>query len=395
MASKTKIKRRVALAAAAALATACAAVAVACIAAGGPAQLAARLEQAANPPAPEEPAPPDPHDIGSGFVLKDSVLVFRGEGGAISVSANVGKANIATADSPSKGDVVYVTSEEQEERGALGSLIKVETVTPRSGGIQVTGTVPSLGEAVATIDGEKPSSPSIPADLEKFLGDRTIREADKENSPKLTAEQKSAIGGYGEDQEKVLSLLKASVWVADGGSSSLRFGDNSVIYAKGEKTSSQTFAIASVDEGQEISGSDAKIETTICAILTDDGSHIMTISKSTSSIGTIEYSVSSDAFTGSKTPFARQNAATSFTVTGMNAQIEALLGGHDDEAREQIKEYAAVYYPTASEAAWSKYAQLDWEDNTLVTSFSLNTKSTANVVLTYDMANQTVSVGKK
>lgn len=395
MASKTKIKRRAAIAGACVLAAACAAIAAACVVAGGPAELASKLDEAAKPPAAEEPEAADPRDIGSGFVLKDSVLVYRGQAGSISVSANIGKANIATDESPSKGDIVYVTSEEQEEDGELGALIKVETVTPRSGAIQVTGSVPSLGEAVATIDGEKPSSPSTPADLEKFLGDRTIREADKESAGKLTSEQEAAIKGYGEDQEKVLALLKASVWVADGGSSSLRFGDNSVIYAKGEKTASQTFAIASVDEGQAVSGSDAKIETTVCAILTDDGSHIMTISKSETSIGTIEYSVSSDAFTGSKTPFTRQNAATSFAVTGMNAQIEALLGGHADEAREQIKEYAAVYYPTASEASWSKYAQLDWEDNTLVTSFSLDTKSSANVVLTYDMANQTVSIGQK
>ena len=72
-------------------------------------------------------------------------------------------------------------------------------------------------------------------------------------------------------------------------------------------------------------------------------------------------------------------------VTGLNSEITAILG-NDTDLVTQLSDWCSIHYPSATTAAWSKSATIDWDAGIVVTSFAVSGDGgmqTTNVTVTY------------
>lgn len=202
----------------------------------------------------------------------------------------------------------------------------------------------------------------------------------------LTDTQKQAIENYDDDTKDFVDTLCASVWSADGGRYTLRFGDTEYTETVDGKTETHSYAILRLERGSDTSGA----EICTAAFETDTGTHIVTYTNLTGSGADGSDKISSTLSSGTMfalkdTAYERADAVKNITITGLNSEVTKLFGGDANKLTEELSRWCAVHYPSVTNATWQKVASIDWDGGTVATDFTLNSETPVNITVVYMM----------
>lgn len=188
---------------------------------------------------------------------------------------------------------------------------------------------------------------------------------------------------YDSETLEFQGILTKSAWVTGSGNE-VKFTEKT--FAESQKDSDVIeipYVISDIKRNR-FSSSDKEIDQTIAAIQTPDGTHLLTLTYLAAQQSET-WTLSSDIFQ-TKGDFQRAATATEFTITGdedMRTTLAVLLGSDTSMLEDLLKDYCALYYPSASEAYWSGSADVDWVEHTVNTDFSLNNAAKTHVLVTY------------
>lgn len=211
----------------------------------------------------------------------------------------------------------------------------------------------------------------------------------KKEESKLSQEQVTAKAMYSPEILEFISLLEANTWTANNETKSIVFSNGVTFKERSSSSENEThYTITALDIAKSTDGANT---TYTSAINTGKESFIMTCTATTAGNG-IGMSVTSSAFNLSKS-YARSTAALTFAIEGMTDKMDTLIGNTTPALTEQLREYCALTYPTASKATWDKTATVDWEYNTVGFSVKLDNSSKTQVALTYHMDTKIFDIG--
>ena len=231
----------------------------------------------------------------------------------------------------------------------------------------------------------QPAKEQQKADDGHGQGEDNSQQATVGGDATLSDAQRSLVDSYDERTRKLVQTLAASVWSANNGRNTLRFyEDGHYVETVGDTATAHPFAISAVDWGNN--GSDTEMDT--LAVETDTGTHLLSytlvISADAADAGKSAVS-SSTMFSLKGMAYTRTDAAARIDVTGLNSEITAILG-NDTDLVTQLSDWCSIHYPSATTAAWSKSATIDWDAGIVVTSFAVSGDGgmqTTNVTVTY------------
>lgn len=205
--------------------------------------------------------------------------------------------------------------------------------------------------------------------------------ADEEDTDSnLTAAQQALIDDYDYKTKDLIDTLCAGVWTSGGGRYTLHFYDTYYIETMNGNEETHYYAISAVEYGTN--GSDTEIDTIVFE--TDIGTHIVTFSlvKSAESEYAGQATVeSASMFSSAETVYERADAVLELDITGLNKEMEALLGDLD-KLNKEMSAWCSVHYPTVTTAVWSENVTIDFGQDLIVTSFTLGTGESAATNLT-------------
>lgn len=221
----------------------------------------------------------------------------------------------------------------------------------------------------------------------------------EEDEPVLDDEQKKLYEGYDEQTRNFVNLLAANTWTAQGESRSLTFTDKTFTEAAGQQDgqNEHTFAVSAYERTEDtesgVNGETKQTVTHNAAILTDDGTYLITLRQITSTAGSqsVGWSVTSNAFRYSDS-YTLAKASEGLSISGLNSSFSSLIDNRTDELSQAVSDYCSKYYPTATKAEWSKTTALDWESSTVSTSFRLDNASKTDITVVYDMQSGSFAV---
>lgn len=193
----------------------------------------------------------------------------------------------------------------------------------------------------------------------------------------LTDSQKKLIKGYDDKTKNLIETLCSSIWSANGGKYTLHFYDTYYTETVNGNEETHPYAISTVEYGTN--GSDTEIDT--IAFETDTGTHIATYSlvKSADSKSAGQSTVESTSmFQLKNASYERTDAVAKIKIAGLNSEITELLGDSDKLVSE-LSNWCSVHYPAATTATWSKNVTIDYNENIVVTSFSLGSDESDTV----------------
>lgn len=207
-----------------------------------------------------------------------------------------------------------------------------------------------------------------------------------EGDVELTDTQRDAIENYDDDTKEFIDSLTGSVWTANGGSYTLLFsGDQYSETVNGEVTE-HSFAVLRLEKSTDQTGD----ETDTAVFETDTGTHIVeyrttTTTGSDGSAKVTSTLSSSSMFAVTNGDYSRAEATQTVTIKGLNSEVTQLLGDNADKLTSELSNWCVIHYPTVTEADWDQTAFVDWENGTVVVSFTLNNESPVNLSVVYHM----------
>ena len=229
-------------------------------------------------------------------------------------------------------------------------------------------------------------------------------EAETEQSETAQAEQdphtdaqKAQIEAYTDDVKNFLTLLEANAWTAHSDTVSLTFENNTFTEADGSSTNTVPFAVAAYKQTTETEVSlddTTNIVVHTAAILMPDGTtKFLTLRQFAESAAGIpeDWSITSDAFSKNDS-YMRTETAGNLTVSGLNSEVNELIGGKSEELTAQMQDFCALNYPSATTAVWSNMAAVDYSSNTVVMRFTLDNEAQSAINAVYSLAAGTFSI---
>ena len=245
----------------------------------------------------------------------------------------------------------------------------------------------------ATADTPASSSDTIQTEAE---GTGTDAEP-AENALTLTDAQKEAIENYDESTKSFISTLTASLWQTSEGRYSLRFADDSYVETVNGTPERHTYAITRMETARD--GYGGTLNTLV--FLTDTGTHIVTYTNGKGSAAntntqaaegtTISPLNSATMFAQKNTAYERADAVEAITIKGLNSEVTTLFGGDEKALAGALSNWCAVHYPSVTCATWKKVVSVDYENNVLTTSFSLNDTNPVTITCVYETDTGTFS----
>ena len=205
---------------------------------------------------------------------------------------------------------------------------------------------------------------------------------------KLSDAQREQQANYDGETKEFLALLSASVWVSDSEQDSVTFSEKTYTVTASNETSTHPFVVDALDVSN-FGGSDA-VQIYTAAISNEEQTQIakLTVDDSVSpAVMTLESPLFSNSL------YKAAEAATSFSITGLNSSLETYIGGNADSLKQRLTDYCSVHYPTATTATWTQTATMDWSAGTLSTAFTLDTASKSQVEVTYFNDSNTFEIG--
>lgn len=233
---------------------------------------------------------------------------------------------------------------------------------------------------------------------------RSMQARDAQDAPELTQEQEqqraeqqrqealdAALGEdavkmrseYDDQARELIGILQKSAWVASNGDE-VAFTETSFAEKRAGEDIEETPYVITSTKRTKLNSADKQIDQTIAAIQVPDGTHLMTLTYLTQK-DSETWTLSCDAL-DTQGDLQRHAAATDFAVVGdedMATTLAVLLGGDTSMLEDLLKDYCALYYPSASEARWSGAAEADWASQTVTTDFTLNNSAKTHVLVTY------------
>lgn len=216
-------------------------------------------------------------------------------------------------------------------------------------------------------------------------------EGEDHTSPALSDEQKKLIESYDSATSEMTAVLKANVWVSKGDGSALTFSDEVMTESSGTRGEqvTHTYAISALDKDTSsesgANGETVDVTEYTLALLTDDGTHILTIRKTSSSADeSSAVMVASSDLLEYASAYTLDHASGEVTVSGLNSEFTTLFGLDSQGLTKLLSDHCAVYYPTATTAKWSGTATVDYEDSTVSTTFKLDTATNTSLEVIYN-----------
>lgn len=225
--------------------------------------------------------------------------------------------------------------------------------------------------------------------------------AQAENAPQqtqaaLSPEQEALYNAYNDETHAFLDLLCANIWTAGNDQKALHFSDKGFKETDGGKENEGSFAVSALETASEtesgVNGESTTVTTYSAALLTDGGTKLLTLRQFNDNAGQgSSASVTSSAFQFSES-YVLSEAASGVSVTGLGSGFDNLIDGKSDELSKAVQDYCSSRYPTASTAAWSSTATVDYANGNISTSFELDNDAKTVVWVTYHPDSKTFEV---
>lgn len=208
----------------------------------------------------------------------------------------------------------------------------------------------------------------------------------EEDDVELTSSQKALIENYDDATKEFIETLSASVWVANGGNDTLKFGGEQYTETVNGNAEKHSYAISRFEQHVDTAG----LETNTVVFETDNGTHIVTYTNDMGTTGDVDAAVtstltSSTMFSLEDTVYERADSVEDISIKGLNSDITSLIGDDVSALTTNLSRWCAVHYPSVTEATWTQDAYISWQDSTISLTFNLNTDSGATVTAEYDM----------
>lgn len=177
-------------------------------------------------------------------------------------------------------------------------------------------------------------------------------------------------------EKDALSILKSSVWTADGGKSTITFKDGRYAETDGVANNMTVFDVSSVTKENNQTSIMLKLDL-------PDGSvkdSLVLLRQDTSGA----YTVSSDDFTLAKTYSQGAPNMGSVEVIGVNDEFRELVGGTTEGLSIAATDYAHAHVPTATKATWDQSLVVDYTTGIVSANFTCD--DAASTVLTIEYA---------
>lgn len=221
-------------------------------------------------------------------------------------------------------------------------------------------------------------------------------QAEQSGSVSLNSEQQAIYDSYDEKTRSFVDYLCANTWVAGNDEKVLHFTDQGFEEASGNDVRSVPFVVSALEESSSnesgVNGESSTITTFSAAILTDEGTQLLTVRKFYDNLTKeSDASVTSSAFSLSDS-YVLGDASGGVNVTGMGSSFDNLIDGKSGDLIKTVQDYCAQHYPTASTAEWSAMADWDFKEGTVSTSFILDNDAKSVVWVTYRTDTQTFEV---
>lgn len=222
-----------------------------------------------------------------------------------------------------------------------------------------------------------------------------------EEIPQESAEpddaMRSLIDAYDADTRAFVDLLRANVWTSGSDTRSLSFTETGFTETSRDKTHEAAFAVSALETDvateQGVNGESSTVTTHTAAILTSEGTSLLTLREFTDGVtGETTSSVASPAFTISES-YVLTHSSGGVSVTGMDQAFDTLLDGKSGELQKAVADYCAVRYPTVSTAAWDMTASVDYAGRTVSTGFVLDNPAKTKLYAIYHMGGGAIEVG--
>lgn len=198
------------------------------------------------------------------------------------------------------------------------------------------------------------------------------KETEEEEIVHLSESQQELIEGYDAKTITLIKTLSRGVWSANNGKNTVVFHENYFTETEGTEVTNRPYAVSAVEYGNN--GEDTEVD--VIALDTDEGIHLVTYtsvkSAESKDAGTSTLA-SSTLFSLKDAPYSRADTVTEIEVTGLNKEVTELLGNRKDLVAE-MSEWCSVHYPATTTAAWIGTATIDWNEEIVVTSFSLGSE---------------------
>lgn len=202
---------------------------------------------------------------------------------------------------------------------------------------------------------------------------------------RLTDAQRQRQAGYDDATAEFVAMLASNLWTARNDTYYLTFGPTTYTDHSPDGEATHPYVVNSLSS-KKSSEDGVETEVSTAAMETDASVYILTCTKTTDGeSGDTEVSISSDAFTvGAQDSYSRDTKATgSLSVSGLGADIDALLGGRTDDMVLQLQDYCAANVPSATMAAWEGIVTCDYNEGVMRTTFRLDNSTKSQLVVTY------------
>ena len=198
--------------------------------------------------------------------------------------------------------------------------------------------------------------------------------ADVDPSIEFSESQKAAIDGYGEAEEELVARLQNGLWSTLDEKTVITFTARTFTTSSSGKVSEpRPYAIVShTDLTQSPYESEYAIST-VLAVETDDGVSILNLQRIPQ--GTVSsYAIDwPDIANGT---LLQVGLARTVRIDGDVSKLGSILDQDTlDGILSEVQGQAVEYYPTATVATWSGAADVDWNERSVKTSFTLNNSS--------------------
>lgn len=178
------------------------------------------------------------------------------------------------------------------------------------------------------------------------------------------------------DEKDALSMLKSSVWTADGGKTTITFKDGRYAETDGVANNMTAFDVISVAKENNQTSIMLKLDQA-------DGStkdSVVLVRQDAAGA----YTVSSDDFTLAKTYSQGAPNIGSVEIVGINDEFRELLGGTTEGLSKAVTDYAHASVPTATKATWTQSLVVDYASGTVSANFTCD--DATSTVLTVEYA---------
>ena len=215
------------------------------------------------------------------------------------------------------------------------------------------------------------------------------KQTEKQDVP-LTDNQESLIHDYNQETKDFITKLTRGTWTTTDDSSAVTFTDNEYTISIQGNPETHTYAISRLTHNEDTQGG----QHYTIAMETDTGTHIATYEEITGMEATnpaegIQTTLTSETMFGSYSmTLTRIDSVPTITLTDYDADA-ALYLGDTDKLTEAFSQWIVTNYPRTTEARWNQFITIDYQNKTVMTSFTLVNEVQPSISVTYNTDTQT------